>query len=106
MDEQHTQDVEVVELIGEDGVHVLFEHLMTIEHKNESYLMLTPLEPENEHEEGMVYILRIDKDDKGIDCYVAVEDEDLQNEVYERFLALMAEMEEDEDDEEGEDTLH
>lgn len=86
----------VVELIGEDGTPVLFEHLMTLEHGKHSYVMLTPVEPETPDEEGAVVIMRIDTDEHGEDCYIIEEDEAILEEVFGRFLELMDEMDEEE----------
>lgn len=86
----------IVELIGEDGEPVRFEHLMTLEHKEDAFVLLTPVEPETPDEEGSVVIMRIDKDDKGEDCYIVEEDEDVLEAVFDRFLSIMEEDEEDE----------
>lgn len=91
----------VVELIGEDGTPVNFEHLMTLEHKGTQYIMLTPAEPETPDEEGAVVIMRIDKEEDGEDCYIVEEDEEVLETVFNRFLELIDE--EDEEDEEDED---
>lgn len=90
----------VVELVGEDGAPVRFEHLMTLEHKGKSYILLTPAEPETPDEEGSVVIMRIDRDKDGGDCYVVEEDEKVLEPVFNRFLELM---EEDEAGDDGED---
>lgn len=89
----------VVELIGEDGTPVLFEHLLTLEHEGGSYLLLTPTEPETPDEEGSVVIMRIGKDDDGQDCYIVEEDEAMAEAVFARFLAILEEEEEDEENE-------
>lgn len=86
----------VVELIGEDGTPVLFEHLMTLEHGDNAYILLTPAEPETPDEEGSVIIMRIDKDDQGEDCYILEEDEAILEEVFGRFMSIMEEEDEDE----------
>ncbi len=88
----------VVELIGEDGEPVSFEHLMTLEHQGRSYVLLTPEEPETPDEEGSVVIMRIDKDASGEDCYIVEEDEAVLDAVFGRFLSIMEEEEADEED--------
>ena len=82
-----------VELIGEDGTPVQFDHLMTLEHGEHTYILLTPTEPETPDEEGSVVIMRIDEDADGEDCYVVEEDETVLEPVFNRFLELMEEME-------------
>jgi Protein of unknown function (DUF1292). len=87
----------VVSLIGEDGEAVEFEHLMTLEHKDCSYILLTPAEPETPDEEGSVVIMRIDKDESGEDCYIVEENEEILDTVFNRFLELMDEEEDEEE---------
>ena len=94
------EESNVVELIGEDGTPVLFEHLMTLEHGNNHFVLLTPVEPETPDEEGSVVIMRIAKDDEGQDCYIVEDDEAVLEEVFGRFLEIMDS--EDLDDEEDE----
>lgn len=91
------EESNVVELIGEDGTPVLFEHLMTLEHKGNSYVLLTPVEPENPDEEGSVVILRISRDEAGEDVYVVEEDELVLDTVFNRFLELVDDEELDEE---------
>lgn len=88
----------VVELIAEDGTPVQFEHLMTLEHKGERYVLLTPVEPETPDEEGSVVIMRIGADEGGEDCYIVEEDEAVLDAVFDRFNELLDEAEEDDED--------
>ena len=81
----------IVELIGEDGAPVRFEHLMTLTHRDRLYILLTPAEPETPDAEGAVVIMRIERDAKDEDCYVIEEDEAVQEAVFEEFLELMEE---------------
>lgn len=105
---EHTED-NVVELIGEDGTPVLFEHLTTLAHGDKSYVLLTPAEPETPDEEGAVVIMRIDEGEEGEeDCYIVEEDEKILEDVFGRFMAIIEaeeneETEEDEEPEEDED---
>ena len=51
---------------------------------------------EDHHQEddaGEVVIMKIAKDEGGEECYEFVEDEDLQEAVFEKFLQLMQEQE-------------
>lgn len=90
----------IVELIGEDGVPILFEHLLTLEHGSASYILLTPAEAETPDEEGSVVIMRIGKDADGTDCYIVEDDEDVLEAVFARFMEIMEQEEEDEDEDE------
>ena len=78
----------VVELIDEDGQSVRFEHLMTLEHEGDLYVMLTALEATPDTDADEVFILKIDKDEQGEDCYVTVDDEDTLQAVFDKFVAI------------------
>ena len=78
----------VVELVDEDGQSVRFEHLMTLEYEGDLYVMLTALEATPDTDEDEVFILRIEKDEQGEDCYVTVDDEDTLQAVFEKFVSL------------------
>jgi len=82
-------DDRIVELIGEDGEAVKFEHLMTLEHGDDLFVLLTPAEPETPDEEGAVVVMRIDEGEDGEDCYVVVEDEETEEAVFNRYLDMV-----------------
>ena len=78
----------IVILNDEDGNEVKFEYLDSIELDDEEYIVLLPVTEEGEEEEGEVVILRAedtDSDDADEGSYVAVEDEDTLNKVFEIF---------------------
>ena len=74
------QDSNIIELVDDNGETVQFEHLATLEHEGEYYIALMVLD-EDHHEE----------DDEGEECYEYVEDENLQEVIFEKFLQLMEE---------------
>ena len=49
---------------------------------------------DNEEAECEVFIMQIAEDEDGAECYVQVEDEAVQQAVFDKFLELMAEEEE------------
>lgn len=85
---QLMDDENVIELVDEDGETVQFEHLMTLEHEDELYVVLTMLEATPDTDEDEVFVLRIDKDDQDEDCYVTIDDEDVMQAVFDKFVAL------------------
>lgn len=89
----------IIELIDEDGESVSFEHLATLEHEGSYYIALMVMDEEGheEDDEGEVVIMKIEQDEDGNECYVYVEDEDVQEAVFDKFLQLMEEEDEDED---------
>lgn len=90
------QENNIIELIDENGEAVQFEHLATLEHEGKYYIALMLLDDEHsvEDDEGEVVIMEIVQDGEE-ETYVMVEDEDLQETVFEKFLALMEEAEDD-----------
>ena len=82
-----------VELVDDEtGETVVFEHLATLEYDGDMYIaLMLPEEAENDDEEDEVIIMMIDQDEDGNECYVSVEDEAVQEAVFEKFLALMEE---------------
>ena len=88
----------IVELTDEEGVTSRFEYLTTIEHEDELYvvLMLLKDDEETDDEDGEVLILKIEKDpETDEDIYVSVDDDDVSQAVFDKFVTMMDE-EEDE----------
>ena len=87
----------IIELTDEDGVTSQFEYLTTIDHEGELYVVLMlAQDEETDDEEGEVLILKIEKDpETDEDIYVSVDDDDVSQAVFEKFVAMM---DEDEDE--------
>ena len=83
----------VIELTDEDGVTSQFEYLTTIDHEGELYVVLMLLQDEEQDdEEGEVLILKIEKDpETDEDIYVSVDDEEISQAVFYKFVAMMDE---------------
>lgn len=79
---------DIVELVDEDGNEVSFEHLMTLEHKGKSYILLAPLETTEDIAEDEMVILEIQTDEDGYDFYASIEDEALVNEIFAEYLEI------------------
>ena len=91
----------IVELLDEDDNVVRFEHMATVEYEGGYYICMMPIdEEESDDEEGDIVIMKIEEDNEGNECYVTVDDEAVEEAVFEKFLALM---DEDEADDEEED---
>ncbi|MCQ2437167.1 MAG: Holliday junction resolvase RuvX [Clostridia bacterium] len=78
----------IVELVDEEGNAVTFEHLMSLEHKGKTYILLVPTEPMEDVEEDELVIMRIEQDSEGNDVYVTIDEETELNEVYEAYLEI------------------
>ena len=75
----------IIVLNDENGEEVEFEFLDLIEMDGEEYIVLLPLE-ENEEEAGEVVILKVeDTESEEEESYVSVEDEETLNKVFELF---------------------
>ena len=84
----------IVELVDEAGDPVKFEHLMTLDYEGASYALLAPIDDIDGIGDDEVIVLKIETEDDE-DVYVGVEDEDLLEKVFARYLEL-AEADEDE----------
>lgn len=100
--EGYMESDNIVELVDEDGMEAKFNHVMTLEYENESYVLLSPAEPMDDMEDDEIVILRIDKDENGIDMYVSVDDDDVLENVFNKYLSI-AEEDEDTEADEAED---
>lgn len=75
----------IIVLNDENGEEVQFEFLDIIELDDEEYVVLLPVE-EEEDSEGEVVILKVeDTENEDEESYVSVEDEDVLNKVFEIF---------------------
>lgn len=106
----------IVQLQDENGNDVNFEHLMTVQHNDNYYVLLEATEDMDDCQQGEAIILKIIRDEEsGEDVYATIEDEDELNAVFEKCMAIMEEedaaseamlldglelVEEDEEDEE------
>lgn len=76
----------IIVLNDEDGKEVQFEFLDLIEYEDEEYVVLLPVEEENEEEPGEVVILKVeDTDSEEEESYVSVDDQDTLNTIFEMF---------------------
>ena len=79
----------IIELVDENDNPISFEHIMTLQFKGEDYVLLAPVEPTEDMEEDEVLVLRIDNDDEGNEVYVSVDDDDLVQQVFEKYLEIV-----------------
>ncbi len=90
--ETEEEESELIELTDEDGVTSQFEYLTTIEHEDQLYvvLMLVEEDRDEDDDEGEVVILKIEHDDDADeDIYVSVEDDDVSQKVFDKFVEMM-----------------
>ena len=76
----------IIVLNDENGEEVPFEFLDLIELDGEEYVVLLPVEEDDEEAEGEVVILKVeDTESEEEESYVSVDDEDILNKVFEIF---------------------
>ncbi len=76
----------IIVLNDEEGNEVQFEFLDLIEYEDEEYVILLPIEEENDEDAGEVVILKVeDTDSEDEESYVSVDDQDTLNTVFEMF---------------------
>ena len=80
----------IVVLTDEDGNDVQFEHIVTVTHQNREYVCLIPMEgldiESDEDENALIFLEIIPGKDGADDVYQGVEDEDLLNDLYAKYL--------------------
>ena len=98
---------DIIILIDENGDEVEVEHIDTIEYNGSDYVVLLPKEDcecddddECECEEAEVVILKVAVNGDE-ETFVAIEDEEEQNAIFELFTQRMEEMDFDDDDFDG-----
>lgn len=86
MDENMEELDNIITLNDENGNEVQFEFLDLIEYNDEEYVVLLPIDSDEE-DDGEVVILRLEDTDEDSDeeSYVSVEDEDILMEVFNIF---------------------
>lgn len=106
MDNMENQEVlemdNLIELIDDDGNSVMFEHVATIEHEGETYIMVVEeamLNEADENEDADIeaMVLKVETDDDGNEVYATIEDEELASIVFEKCLDALDEALEDEE---------
>ena len=76
----------VIILNDEEGNEVQFEFLDLIEYNSEEYVVLLPVEDENEEDPGEVVILKVEEiEGDEEESYVGIEDQEELNAVFQIF---------------------
>ena len=90
--ENENEVPEIIELTDEDGNVTRFEYMTTIDYEGELYVALMLADEDEEDEEGgNVVILKIEQDENGEDMYVSLEDDQLADAVFEKFMEMVDE---------------
>ncbi|MBO2516691.1 MAG: DUF1292 domain-containing protein [Clostridiales bacterium] len=96
--EPEEEEDNIIELTDEDGCVVKFEYITTVDYEGEEYLIVMPVDEEHpeaeQEEEAEVVILKIEKDENDEDVYTSVDDEQIGQAVFDRFMAMLEEEDE------------
>ena len=85
---EYEDDITVVVLTDDDGNEMELEYLDCISYGGSDYAVMMPAEDEEDSDEAAdVVILRIEPNDENSDSYLAVEDEEILEAVFELFKA-------------------
>ena len=106
MDEDMTSTVDVVTFVDDDGNEFDMEVVQDFEHKEKKYVVLAEFvdhehcdDPEcacHDEDEEPLYIFEVQKGDDGEDEFIAIDDDDLLEELSEVVEGLLFEEEGDE----------
>lgn len=94
MENNSMEQENIVELIDENDNVVRFEHIMTLEHEGDKYALLSPLDDLEDVDEGDVVIMRIEEGEEQ-DAYVGIEDDDILEAVFNKYLEIVESEEEE-----------
>lgn len=98
-EEMQDEDEHLVILQDENGKDVPFEHLMTLDYKGSSYILLEARQDMEDCLQGESIILKIEQDENGDDLYATIEDEAEYEEVFQKCLDAIEEQDGEETDE-------
>lgn len=82
------ENLNIVELIDEEGDAYQFEFIMSIDYDDLEYAILAPLDEEGPGDE--IVILRLELDENDEEVYVNIEDEDELDEIFDAFCEIVS----------------
>lgn len=95
---------DIITLTSDDGEQLDFYHEATIEYEDDWYVFLNPVKEMEEIGEDEVVIFKLVKSEEGEDSLEPIEDEDLLDKVYEKYVAMIDSYEdEDYEDDDSDD---
>lgn len=81
-DEENEENEDYITLVDDNGNEVSFETIGTVEYKERWFAVLIPFD---EEDNGVVILEIVPSEDPEYDDFAAVEDDNLLNEVFEKF---------------------
>ena len=83
-----TEDLDLIELMDDEGNKLSFEHLLTFEVENEFYIAITPAIDMEDFKEGEVLIMRVNDDGEEGEIYTPIESQEELDSLWEIFQQL------------------
>jgi|GEM_PF-5835629 len=90
----NTEELDLIELMDDEGNKLSFEHLLTFEVENDFFIAITPTEDMEDFKEGEVLIMRVNDDGEDGEVYLPIESEEELSSLWEIFQQLYYEDEE------------
>ncbi len=100
------EDLDLIELLDDEGNKLSFEHLLTFEVEDEFFIAITPVEETEDFKEGEVLIMRIGDDGEDGEVYTPIESQEELDKLWEIFQELYYEDEDECDCEDCEEHKH
>ncbi len=88
------EDLDLIELMDDEGNKLSFEHLLTFEVENDFFIAITPAQDMEDFKEGEVLIMRVGDDGEDGEIYTPIESDEELNSLWEIFQQLYYEDEE------------
>ncbi|MEI6100997.1 MAG: DUF1292 domain-containing protein [Eubacteriales bacterium] len=90
------EDLDLIELMDDEGNKLSFEHLLTFEVEDEFFIAITPVAEMADFKEGEVLIMKVSDDGEDGEVYTPIESQEELDKLWEVFQTLYYE-DEDED---------
>jgi uncharacterized protein YrzB (UPF0473 family) len=87
-------DDEVISLQNDDGKVINFHHVATIDYEDKWYVFFQPIENMEGIEDDEVLVFKLETDEEKNDVFLPVEDDDLLNEIYAKYVRMVEECKE------------
>ncbi|MGI6213442.1 MAG: DUF1292 domain-containing protein [Christensenellales bacterium] len=96
MAKNYKKDIEIIEdeiitLVDEDGAEIDFYEVATLDFQGNWYILLEPVEPFENQEEGDLIPFMLGEDAEGNDTFTPVENQRIAEAVFEEFKKMLEE---------------
>jgi Protein of unknown function (DUF1292). len=89
------EDLDLIELLDDEGNKLSFEHLLTFEVEDEFFIAITPVAEMEDFKEGEVLIMRVNDDGEDGEVYTPIESQEELDKLWEIFQELYYEDEDE-----------